>query len=345
MINLLKDNKGHYEPKVKQPQRDTSETASDNEKSKDDSEASPEKIDITKYQDPEGLTVGKLEIGLWFLSHRRKFIYILYTILIIVSIICWSIFIYTFGHYVLIGMVQDRKMLEELSQYNGAIPDILMRQAAVPLVLGEPQVLSVGMNVYDIAVKIMNPNKNHWAEFDYHLEGSNGAIFGKSQGFILPQESKYTLSLGNTLLSRPSKVFFVIDHIKWGRISGHNFPDWEAYKSSRLDFTVSGEKFTPANINILSENVNLNELSFTISNNTAYNYYTVDLIILLRDNSNIVAVNRYNVDNFYNETNRNISVTWPGTINRVHNIDIIPEINITDPRVFMPLDLGPGEPK
>lgn len=293
------------------------------------------KIDIGKYKDPEGLSVGKLETGLWFLKNRKKFLYALYTILIVISVVSWSIFIYSFGHYILIGMVEDSKMLDGLTRFNNAIPIILQRQKAQPLLAQAPTILTSSGAKTDFVTKILNSNQTHWAEFKYVYKDSDGNVISEHENFILPNESKYLLSLGHEGFGSVADINFEFSDISWGRVTAHDYPDWDAYLVEHLNIEISNKKFTPAASTILTETLSLNEVSFTAKNLTAYNYYDVNFIILLLDNTRIISANQYYAENFLSGESRDIILTWPGRLGRVREIDIAPEINITDEQVYV----------
>ena len=334
MVNLLKDNlsgekKDQKEKKHVPAVRATNEAP---EAIKDDTGA---KIDIGKYKDPEGLSVGKLETGLWFLKNRKKFLYALYAILITISVISWSIFFYSFGHYILIGMVEDSKMLDGLTRFNNAIPIILQRQKAQPILVQVPTILNSNGAKTDFVTKIINPNLTHWAEFKYVYRDSDGNIIAEHENFVLPNGSKHLLSLGHEGFGSGADINFEFSDISWGRVTAHDYPDWETYLAEHLNIEISDEKFIPAASTILTESLSLNEVSFTAKNLSAYNYYDVNFIILLSDNTRIISANQYFLENFLSGESRDIILTWPGRLGRVRQIDIIPEVNITDEQVYI----------
>ncbi|MCK5061149.1 hypothetical protein KAR28_01205 [Candidatus Parcubacteria bacterium] len=333
MVNLLRDNLSGAKKNIKAKKGNSAPLPimpPEPIKSADKS-----KVNIGRYKDPEGLSVGKLETGLWFLKHRKKFLYALYAFLITTSVVSWSIFIYSFGHYVLIGMVEDSKMLDDLTRFNNAIPIILLRQKAQPILAQTPIILMGAGAKTDFVTKIINPNLTHWAEFQYVYKDSNGNIIAEHKNFILPNESKHLLSLGHDGLGSKPDIKFEFSDISWGRVTAHDYPDWEAYMDEHLNIEISDKKFTPAMSTILTESLSLNEVSFTAKNLTAYNYYDVNFIILLSDNTRITSANQYLLENFLSGESRDIVLTWPGRLGRIRYIDIVGEINITDEQVYV----------
>lgn len=86
--------------------------------------------------------------------------------------------------------------------------------------------------------------------------------------------------------------------------------------------------FTPAKESSLTEKLALNNLSFQIENNSAFNYYRVNYAILLYGRKDIIGVNNYLSDRLLSGETRQADVTWTGRMDQVKNIVIIPEIDI-----------------
>jgi hypothetical protein len=297
------------------------------------SDQKKKKINIHQYQDLEGLTVTKLQFSLWLAKNKRNFLYIFYGLLFLIAIVTWPLFIYTFGSYLISGMKEDARLLNELGQPISTLHTVVLSQAAKPLKYGHWQSLKIGPGKYDFVMKISNPNQWYAAQFDYYII-LNKKIYGRQHGFILPGETKYLAILGQKIKNL-SAVRFVISDLTWERINKHIYPDWRAFYQQRVNFTIYDKKFIPAQATILSEKLNLNELSFKIKNNSAYSYWQVNLVILLRDRLNkIIGVNKYRLDNFFSEETREINVTWTGRLKPVKEIEVIPEVNILDKKVY-----------
>ncbi|MCD4761963.1 hypothetical protein K8R32_03295 [bacterium] len=304
----------------------------------------PEKADIGRYHDPEGLTVKKMGIGLWLVENRKNMLTLLYGFLIIIGVITWSIFIYTFGLYIMKGMNNDELMLSGIVAENIPGHEFALARSAQPLATQVPQIIKLPENKYDILVQIKNPNVHYYAVFEYYFEFEDGEL-GLSENFILPGETKYLLSLGHDMDRFPSSIRFVFDKLKWKRIDTHIIPDWSRFKFDHLNIDIEDIEFTPAKTSILTEKMALNSLKFTIKNNTAYNYYRPYFTILLFGSSRIIGVNKYLAEKFMSGEERTADVTWPGRLDRVREAVIVPEINITRDDIYIEFDGGFGDPK
>ena len=301
------------------------------------------KADIKKYVDQEGITIKKLETGLWFVSNIKFFNYIFHGALIVISVITWSWFIYSFGHYVIKGMKDDNTLAYELvnSDINH---DATLSQKAFPLQFGSLETLKSSGNIYDFYIKVTNPNDKHLIKFSYYIK-TGDVIIGQGENFIFPLDSKYILVLAEELNFRPVGAELFIEKISYERIIPRKYKDWDYFSTERLNIIVEDKVFNPAKTTILTEKLNLNELTFRVTNKTAYNYYEVNFIILLKGITDIVGVSKYTVIDFYSNDTNEINVTWPGNIGKVNDIEIIPEIDITDENNYINFEGGTGEEK
>jgi hypothetical protein len=301
------------------------------------------KVNINRYKDPYGLSVGKMRLGLWLISNRRNFLSAFLALLILISFIAWSFFLYNFAFYIFKGMEDDQNLINSFSQI--LIPDsTLQNMSAYNLEFSKVKVFSLGNNKYDFLLKITNPNKNHFAHFNYFFK-SNEDEFGHSSSFILPNESKYIMSLGIPGPSSYKNVNLELDDFKWERITNKNFPNWDEFSKNRLNITVNEEKFLAGQSNNLSDKINLNKLSFKAQNNTAYNYWDFNFKIILLENSREVAANIYKASNFMSEDEIEGEIIWPGSVPRSTEILIMPEIDITEKDIYISIDGEGGQSK
>jgi hypothetical protein len=187
--------------------------------------------------------------------------------------------------------------------------------------------------------QVTNPNQKFYADFDYDFDVDGQAV-GQKQGFILPGETKYFFVLGQDLASAPVDIEFHVNNLTWRRIDSRVFPDWGEYVKERLAITTDNAVFTPAHATVLSEKEDLNELDFTLHNNTIYNYWQVNLKIILSSSGNIIGISEYTANNLMTGENRDISMTIPGSIGHVDSITIIPELDVTRQDIYINYNEG-----
>lgn len=299
---------------------------------------------VKRYKDQSGLTMRKLNIGLWYIEHKNILYKILIGFLIFISAVSWPYVIYSFAFYLSRGMADDQALLNDLVNSGRINHEAIVGLSPKELSFSSISMLSAGNNKYDFFTRVSNPNGRHGAEFFYYF--SVGDKNTKSlNGFILPGESKYLLSLGNEFEFRPTNTQLKINGLEWVAIDRHKIPDWKNYNDSRLNISVSGVNFILSDQTGLSDKLKLNNLEFTAENKSVFNYWDVDFIILLYGGSNIVGVNNYSLNEFMSGQTKQVSISWPGEIGRVGKIEIFPEINILNDNIYIDYRGGAGEKK
>ncbi len=277
-----------------------------------------QEIDLAKYRDPSGLTLTKINFGLW-LSERRKTI----SRLVIIGLVIISVFFFSYSiyNYALYFIHQDD--LETTPTVVNA-----PRDQVTDLVASDPQALKIN-GYYDLVASIQNPNDRFQASFNYcFLSGETELVC--NQGFILPGEKKYLLELNQTVQGEISALTLEIKNINWRRIDNREIPDWPAFYQSRLNLSYNNIKMTPS-----GTSGGRNYFEFTLANNTAYSYEQVPLNIVFYKDYQIVGANRYVANNLMAGESRLVRLSWLTTLAGVNRSEISPDLNILDENVYL----------
>src|SRR3989339_185150 len=102
-------------------------------------------VNLKRYKDPEGLTVRKMTIGLWFVEHRKMMINTFYGLLVLIGVATWGLFFYTFGSYLLFGIREDQLLLKGIIERNIGLNLIMFFSLKIKNLV-EPEVLSCQEN-------------------------------------------------------------------------------------------------------------------------------------------------------------------------------------------------------
>lgn len=279
------------------------------------------------------LTEKRLKFGLWYISQKERLKKILIGFLIFFSVITWGWSFWSFGYYLLKGKSLDQLMITELVNSGFPNHNYILQISPSELEFGEVRVLS-NENTYDFVIPVTNKNQKYWADFSYSfiLDGNETA---EQRSFILPNESKYLVFFGQKFPTTPNFVSININSVSWERISAHKFSDWPSFASSHLNIKPSQVDFAPAQNSGLSENLNINTLKFVLSNNTAYNYWNVDLIILIKSGADISGVQKYSLEQLRSGEERKVSLSFSGRFYGASSVEILPELDILDDKVYM----------
>jgi hypothetical protein len=299
---------------------------------------------LKNYTSPEGVTTKQLEIGLWFVEHKLLLRKILYGFLILIAAVSWSYSIYGFAYYLSRGMNDDAISAKLLVATNTIGHDYVVEVGAKPISIAQVGVLKSTNIKYDFYAQIRNDNAKWWAEFDYYFSAA-GLETPKAKGFILPSGTKYLLALAQDFSFEPAQVQLVMENIGWHRIDQHKIPDWNAFYQDHLNIASADIKFTPSSANLQSEKLNLNQLSFSVINHSAYNYWDAGFVILLHSGEGLANVNYYTLSDFMSGQKRPVEISWPGDLAWVDTVEIIPEINIMKDDIYIKYEGGAGQPK
>lgn len=284
-----------------------------------------QEIDLNKYKDFDGLSIKKMNFGLWLAENRENITKFFTIFLIVLSAGFFIYSSYSFFRYF--------ASAPQNSLFDQSVELISPRNVVQEIEIGSPQVF-VSNSKYDLAVNLNNPNSRFSAILDYCFS-QNETNISCGQNFILPGEEKYILALGQNLNEGQSQIIFKITNIRWERIDMHTIPDWSIYSSTRLNLSFENIHFSPPSESGLSEKINLNALYFEVLNNSSFGYYELPLNILIFNGSELVAVNRYSLKNFLANEKRSVNLSWPGDFRNVTQIDIRPELNILEEAVFL----------
>lgn len=302
-------------------------------------------IDLDKeFRDIEGITEKKLNIGLWYVEHRRKMRAVFISFLVLIAAASWVYTIYGYAYYLARGMDEDEFLARQIVQTDVASHEYIETVSPQDLSYSPAGVLKANGKKYDFFAQIDNPNERHWAAFDYYfLVG--GRETGRVRGFIFPKESKYLMALAEEFSAKPTSAQFKVENISWRRLDSHIIPDWEEYRLKRLNIAVSDVQFLPGSASGLAEKIDLNHLKFGVANNTAYNYWEVGFLILLQTGANVVGVNRYALSEFMSGEKREVTIAWLASLPQISKVSVVPEVNIMDEGAYIRYEGGTGREK
>lgn len=286
------------------------------------------------YEDVDGLTSKKLNFGLWYVEHISMFRRFIVVSLIIIGTLCWAYSIYGFGYYFIKGMQED-EILTRAILNSGLINQNFIESTKVRSIeTGQIHIFKIDEKKFDFAVKILNPNEKRWAKFEYYFQAGD-KILERKKGFILPAETKYLLSLAQDFDYYPQTAELRIENISWHKIDAHAINDWEGFKQAHLNIAIT-DVVSSRNQEGLSEKININNLNFSASNNTAFNYLNMNFIILFFSSpDNLVGVYQYNLPEFRAGKKEDVRITWAGDMPSVGEVAVIPEADMMDKNIYL----------
>jgi len=285
-------------------------------------------IDLSKYEDLNGLSVKSMNFGLWLSENRKRI-----TKIVIIFLIALSAFFFIYSSYNYIVYFLNSSAEEKNAASLASSNVVSQRNVASDIIIKTPQIFKSGAT-YDLAVDISNPNDKFSATFQYCFI-VNKIDTGCGDGFILPGEEKYIFSLGQKIEVDTPTISFELRNISWKRIDSHNIPDWASFASNRLNFSLNNIKFTPAGFGTANEKNNLSSLEFNITNLTDYGYYNVPLNIAFYSGSELIGANTFVVNNFLAGEERTVHLNWLSNLSRVDRTEIRPNLNLLNDSIYL----------
>lgn len=286
---------------------------------------------VRRFKDAEGLSTRQLDFGLWYIRNRKKFFITLIVFLALTAAGTIGYSLYQFSSYLIVGIKQDNQNYLDLTSATSLITNKVNIGSNISY--SEVRVLPGKDNSSDLVAAVTNANPMLLVKLKYSFE-VNGQKIGTTEEFVLPQDTKYLMALSQNVPSNGS-ANLIIEQTNFIRVDRHKVSDWSQYRLDRLNFLIEHAKFTPGTDSGLSEKISLGQLDFKITNHSAYGYGTVPLTIILKSQGEIVAVNRYRIDNFRSGDQRTAQLSWPGRLPVVTEVEILPDINVLDDSVYM----------
>ncbi len=278
-------------------------------------------------------TTGELRIASFWVHNRIRARQIGYGFLILIASILWAYVLWTLADTYLISYPRESRIIRDIA---------LNQQRLASLESDRPQDVSFSdVSVYqttenrlDFAVEMTNPNPMWWAEFNYKFNVS-GEETALRTGYILPQGTHILTELGYTPKTLgASNATLVIENVRWHRI------DPKVVGLRYDDFARTRFAFEAKDINYTTDLVigarPVGQSTFTLVNGSAYGYWSVDLVVRLFRGPSVVAVQKIAVTNIQPGEKRPIALVWLENLPSITKTEVIPQINLLDPRIYLP---------
>lgn len=286
------------------------------------------------YDNPSAdFSEGQLKLASWYVSHKLLLKKILIGFLIFLNVIFWGYGLYGLVNHYFIEGPELNQALRELTR-SVDLAAIRARVAPESLEIGTTNVLSAGKGRYDLSAKVSNPNPAWRAEFDYSFV-ADGKVEDARHGFILPNEEKDLINLGVESTARIRNASIEINNLIWQRINAHEISNYEIWRDERLNFIFENVKFTPS---VISDKITISRVTFNAKNLTAFSFWDVGFYIFLYRGSSVAGINYVTLEEFVSGQTRPVEVSWFEPLPAVTQVKVVPDVDIFDSRVYMPVD-------
>ncbi len=281
---------------------------------------------------PGQINPWQLKISYWYVTNKILLKKILVGFLIFLNVIFYGFALY---RLLTILLVDDRSWNQGLSTLTDSSSNFAqLRELQKPKML---EIISFNIvggvdGKYDFIMRLRNPNNNfNVPAIKYQLIAGNEIIAEKT-GFLLPGEEKYIGFFNQAAEGVQSATIKVAD-ITWQR-----YNNFDSFSQARLKFEISDSKFTPASESGVKGDLPVSILNFKIANNSAFSYWHVGVYMVLISGDQVVGANYLTLDQLKSGETRDVEMRWYENLPNVTAVEIIPEVDISDPASFMPVE-------
>lgn len=283
--------------------------------------------DFLKYKDPTGeFSSVELKRALWLTKHKAALYKILIgaaisidVILIGVGVFKWSVYIAGFQSAALL-----ENQLASSVNYTGIHP----RYAPKPLQASSAQAFYSSPGKKDLTAQLININDRFLAKFDFYFL-ADGKKTETQSGFLLPGEIRPAALIGYE--GSAAEPQFVIENVRWQRISAHEVQDTGPWQKERLNFEVSNFSFIKS---LAQEGNNASALQFDLKNGSPFNYKEPRFYVAMLQNNGLVGILPLGFDAFNSLETKKVDIRIVSPLN-VSEIVVYPLINIYDSSSYL----------
>ncbi len=275
------------------------------------------------------LTKKQFKLAYWISTHKKKIKLGVIISLIILNIISISVLSFNVVIYFQ-NQKNHQAMLDSLSKdlidYN------LFREKNKPkdLVILLTKSVKSDKQKYDVISRVENLNPKWIAQFDYQfiIDNKEGKI---KTNFLLPNEKIFLMDFNFESLIKNPAVELKIKNIKWQRTK-------DLSKIPKTPLEIQNVKYFPIGSQITSDKKrNVNQVDFEVINKSSYGFWEAFFKIILYQNKEIIGINIVPIKQFLSGEKRSITATWINFLPSLTDIFIESEINILNPKNFMPV--------
>ena len=280
---------------------------------------------VKNMPNQEQLINKRIDISYWFVTHKILLRNILIVLLIIVELCLFAYIAFLLIFNLVIAKKDYQAILQDLSSNSADYSSL--KSVTLPQGIKVVRLESYTNNDnFDIMAEIANPSTKWWAKFDYQFQ-INKEFTALRTGFILPGEQKTLLDLNVKNGDAASNLVF--QNIKW-------FKELDFFNlvQERYLFDIQNILYIPAKELGVGDKTAISRASFEVTNNTAFSYTNLNLLVFLKSGDQTVGINQVSSGVLKSQQTKKLEVTFFQPLPRITSVDIIPEVNILDKAVY-----------
>ncbi|MBI4281811.1 hypothetical protein HY625_03250 [Candidatus Uhrbacteria bacterium] len=272
--------------------------------------------------DLEPVSDQELKWGYWYVTHREQLQRVGTIALVVLCVALWGYSLIRLGYLFFVEEPKTQAAVAALSRDLVNVQDRSRYQAQDMQVLATEAFTSPDGRA-DFYARLQNTNAEYAASFTFSFVYDGGAT-APTAGYALPGSEMILTALGRETTLTVRNAQLILDGVSWKRVVG-----WEATKARELNFTVSDMQVTPIQGGARRGSL----VTFTLANNTAYNFWSVEVPVLLLRGSRVAGANAIRLENIRAGEHRPVSLQWFDAPGDATVVDAVVQVNVLDPRV------------
>lgn len=233
-----------------------------------------------------------------------------------------------------VSYARERLAVAEMVAYGqGDLHAQTVATAAQPLEPGSVSVLALDDGAVDAYAPVVNPNQDWWAEITYVFRAGEAATAPKKT-FVLPGKEKPLVVFNTKDLAGARSAELELQAVEWHRVDRHLTKDPAPWIDDRLGMAIKDAAFRT---DVPLDGKTIGRASFTVTNSTAFSYYDVPFVVLLRRGSSVVGVNGTTLASLDAGATQTVDVNWFGALPAASTVDVVLDLNPFDLNVYKPL--------
>jgi hypothetical protein len=279
----------------------------------------------------EELSNFQLKFGYWYLRNKIFLRKLGIGFLIFLCVALWGFSLYRGIMMLFVEQNSYRSMVNSL-EYD-AINYSYFRERNKPqqLQLVSSNIINQPDGKFDVIAQVINPNDNFVAR-NVQFELVSGANIIESKTItVYPGETRYVM-------------FFLAEsaqggaQIRIGNIDWLRFERFADFADPRLRFAVTDIRFQTPIESRNTGQVPASTLSFSITNNSAFSYWEVGMIMILQSGGRPVAANYLTLDQLKSGEKREVVMRWYESLPSITQYTIVPVVDLINPQAYMPVE-------
>jgi hypothetical protein len=281
---------------------------------------------LSEHQIGTGMSEADLNAASWWVKHRLGLRRLGYGSLIAFCVACWGFTLWSYADAYLISWPRESRIFRLIAEQTVPL-EAFRRIAPEALQPTDVRAFEGTDSRMDLMSGLTNPNDLWIAHVKFAFKVGEQTT-PPQEAVILPHSTRPLVELGWKGSGDPQ---LDVQSIQWQRVPLFAVNgNYDGYAAQRQDFIFSENP----SYEFLGDNVG--KTDFTVTNNSGYGYWNVQLFVTLLRQGVPLAVNKVDVRELKPNEVRPISLQWLENVGGVDQVEIVPYVDILDPASYLP---------